>query len=215
MKNWIHLKTTKFPAHWDFLREQHHHSFPFFHLLSNTSILTLSDFNAGQKIFTMKGIRMSFLLNVWIKAMRLKEVSWHSSGLNSSFFVFADSLVLGPCLFLDNLLLFDMLGLSQVWSSNQPTSYSPQAAPTRLWAQWLSVLGSQASREWPAHFVNLTPDIKFLIIDTKFSLLGDLKMQAPLFVKTFYFHWKAPAKRWPHFTVSDPCFLSLLNQTNA
>ena len=149
---------------------------------------------------------MSFLLSVWIKAMRLKEVSWHSSGQNSGFFVFSDPLVLGPCLFLDNLLLFDMLGFGQVWSSNQPTSYSLQAAPSQQWAQWLSVLSNQASRDWPAHFVNLTPDIKFLITDTNFSLLGDLKMQAPLFVRPFYFHWKAPAKRWPHFTLSDPCF---------
>lgn len=46
----------------------------------------------------------------------------------------------------------------------------------------LSVLRCQASRKWLANFVNLIHDIKFLITDTKFSLLGDLKLQATLFI---------------------------------
>lgn len=48
---------------------------------------------------------------------------------------------------------------------------------------------------FPTLFVNLIPDIKFLITDTKFSLLGDLKLHSLLFVRTFYFHQKALAKR--------------------
>ena len=48
---------------------------------------------------------------------------------NSGPFVFPDSLGLGPCLFLDNSLLLDMLGFGQVWSSNLPASHSPGAAP--------------------------------------------------------------------------------------
>lgn len=63
---------------------------------------------------------MSLLLTVWVKAMRLKEVSWRSSGQNSGVFVCSESLGLGPCLFLDNSLPFNMLDLSQVWASNSP-----------------------------------------------------------------------------------------------
>lgn len=51
--------------------------------------------------------------------------------------------------------------------------------------QWLPVLRSQVSRTFPAHFVNLIPDIKFLTTGTQFSLLGDLKLQRLLFARPF------------------------------
>lgn len=57
---------------------------------------------------------VNFLLTVWVKATRLKEASRSLFLQNSRLFVLPESLGLGPSLFLDNMLLFVLLGHSQV-----------------------------------------------------------------------------------------------------
>lgn len=81
------------------------------------------------------------------------------------------------------------------WAAARSSSHPPPPLSYSLWAAPMQtcrhadsdspVLGSQASRTFPAHFVNLIPDIKFLITGTQFSLLGDLKLQTLLFARPF------------------------------
>lgn len=79
----------------------------------------LSDSETGQ-IFTSKGIEMSLLLNVGVKAGGCRGFLVLLSN-DSGPFVFPDSQGLGPPLFWESSLLSDMLGFGQVWSSGRPS----------------------------------------------------------------------------------------------
>lgn len=168
----------------------------------------VSDAKPDQKIFTVKDIRMSLLLNVWVKSVRLKEVSWHPSEQNTGFFVFSESLGLCPCLFSDNSLHFGMLGVSWVWSSNLPMSYSPGAASNQQRAQWLPVCPQMSGFQKVAcQFCESNTWYK--ISNYRHQILSARSSETAS--HSFYFHWKALAEHWPHFTRSDPCSCYLLS----
>ena len=175
MKNGSPLNTTKFPGHLAVSIQQYHHRFPLFWELSNTSAFGSSASDTGQS-FNLKAIRMSLLI-VWVKSMRSKAVSWPWSGRTVASLCFQT---------LWGLALASSWITRCSWTcwalASAPLSPRavPPGPPGQRWTRWLAVLQVCASRMWPAHFVNLTPDVKLLITDPKFSLLGDLKLQAAL-----------------------------------